>query len=148
MYPVKRQISRGRQRNVLKRVMHPQSCFSRLWTNCLLTSTVLSVMPGAQLTRLEIPNARAKPATRQWVTHCSFVMFLWSLRFRAGHHSRSQILRFWACLSCAGHPRIWSKYWTIFNETVTNDFFSMACLCIMLWNWKNSTCPNHFVYQK
>ena len=35
------------------------------------------VMPEARLTRLEIPNARgAKPATRQWVTHYSFVMFL------------------------------------------------------------------------
>ena len=34
------------------------------------------VMPGARLTRLEIPNARAKPAIGQWVTHCSFVMFL------------------------------------------------------------------------
>jgi len=26
------------------------------------------VMPGARLTRLEIPNAGAKPATGQWIT--------------------------------------------------------------------------------
>lgn len=41
------------------------------------------VMPGARLTRLKIPNAWAKPATGQWVTHCSFVPLSWSLWFRA-----------------------------------------------------------------
>ena len=34
------------------------------------------VKPGSRLTRLEIPNALAKPLTGQWVTHCSFVLFL------------------------------------------------------------------------
>ena len=53
------------------------------------------VMTGAQLTRLEIPNARAKASNRtEGNTAHSNCACAGSLRFRAYQHSRSQILRF------------------------------------------------------
>ena len=100
------------------------------------------VKPGSRLTRLEIPNARAKPATGQWVTHCSFVLFLWSLQ--AGRHSRSQVTFDSAYhaqnirVSRINTEQFLTKQWQMIFLVQAHS------VSIMLGSWKNNICPNQF----